>query len=88
MTCHPDGRVSRRGTLTEVVEQLSIPRVIWLMLPSGDPTGKTIKAETAITETRCARREMLENVADCKDRTQVTGASVLMKRRECYISFC
>lgn len=31
-------------TLDEVVEKLSTPRVVWVMVPAGDPTEKTVQA--------------------------------------------
>lgn len=31
-------------TLDEVVEKLAAPRVVWVMVPAGDPTEKTIQA--------------------------------------------
>ena len=31
-------------TLDEVVEKLSAPRVVWVMVPAGDPTEKTVQA--------------------------------------------
>jgi 6-phosphogluconate dehydrogenase len=37
------GAVGAR-TLDEVVEKLATPRVVWVMVPAGDPTEKTIQA--------------------------------------------
>ena len=38
---NPD--VSDAGTLAEMVEQLPSPKVVWVMVPAGDPTRDTIK---------------------------------------------
>ena len=38
---NPD--VSDAGSLAEMVEQLPSPKVVWVMVPSGDPTRATIK---------------------------------------------
>ncbi len=35
--------VSEVGSLSELVERLTVPRVAWVMVPSGDPTEQTIK---------------------------------------------
>jgi len=39
---NPD--VSDVGSLEELVEQLPSPKVVWVMVPSGDPTRETIRA--------------------------------------------
>jgi 6-phosphogluconate dehydrogenase len=36
--------VSDVATLEEMVEQLPSPKVVWVMVPSGDPTRETVKA--------------------------------------------
>src|SRR3954454_23741458 len=38
---NPD--VSDAGSLAEMVEQLPSPRVVWVMVPAGDPTRDTVK---------------------------------------------
>src|SRR4051795_2410646 len=35
--------VSDAGSLAEMVEQLPSPRVVWVMVPAGDPTRDTVK---------------------------------------------
>ena len=35
--------VSDAGSLAEMVEQLPSPKVVWVMVPAGDPTRDTIK---------------------------------------------
>jgi len=37
-----DPKVSQVGTLSELVGALSAPRIVWVMVPSGDPTEKTV----------------------------------------------
>ena len=37
-----DAQVSDAGSLSEVVEALPSPKVVWVMVPSGDPTNATI----------------------------------------------
>lgn len=37
-----DREVSDVESLSELVARLSIPRTVWLMIPAGDPTEKTI----------------------------------------------
>src|SRR5829696_213069 len=39
---HPD--VADVGTLQELVQALQAPRVVWVMVPSGDPTRETVAA--------------------------------------------
>ena len=39
---NPD--VSDVGSLEEMVEQLPSPKVVWVMVPAGDPTRETVKA--------------------------------------------
>ncbi len=39
---NPD--VSDGGSLEELVEQLPTPKVVWVMVPSGDPTRETVRA--------------------------------------------
>ncbi len=34
--------VSDVGSLAEMVEQLPSPKVVWVMVPSGDPTRATV----------------------------------------------
>lgn len=41
LAAESDGAKGAR-TLTEVVEQLTAPRVVWVMVPSGDPTEQTV----------------------------------------------
>lgn len=41
LAAEADGAVGAR-TLTEVAEKLAAPRVAWVMVPSGDPTEKTV----------------------------------------------
>ncbi|RNL83179.1 decarboxylating 6-phosphogluconate dehydrogenase [Halostreptopolyspora alba] len=43
---HPEGRDV--ASLAELVEHLEPPRVLWLMLPSGDPTADTIHELTSL----------------------------------------
>ncbi|MCH8919321.1 MAG: decarboxylating 6-phosphogluconate dehydrogenase [Chloroflexi bacterium] len=38
-----DRKVSDVGSLAELVAGLSTPRTVWLMIPAGDPTEKTIQ---------------------------------------------
>ncbi len=38
------------GSLREAVEKLTAPRVVWLMLPCGEPTEQAIEALTSILE--------------------------------------
>ena len=38
---NPD--VSDAGSLADMVEQLPSPKVVWVMVPAGDPTRDTIK---------------------------------------------
>ncbi len=38
-----DPKVSDAGSLAEMVERLSAPRAVWVMVPSGAPTHDTIK---------------------------------------------
>ncbi|MEV6979884.1 phosphogluconate dehydrogenase (NAD(+)-dependent, decarboxylating) [Sphaerisporangium sp. NPDC051017] len=38
-----DPKASDVGSLRELVERLSAPRVVWVMVPSGDPTRATIE---------------------------------------------
>jgi 6-phosphogluconate dehydrogenase len=40
-TAESDGAIGAR-TLDEVVQNLTTPRAIWVMVPSGDPTEKTV----------------------------------------------
>ena len=35
--------VSEVGSLSELVDRLSVPRVAWVMVPAGDPTEQTIQ---------------------------------------------
>src|SRR4051812_5125230 len=35
--------VSDAGSLAEMVEQLPSPKVVWVMVPSGDPTRATVR---------------------------------------------
>ena len=37
-------------SLDELKEKLAIPRIVWVMVPSGDPTEKTIFSLTAVLE--------------------------------------
>jgi len=46
-TAEAQGAVGAR-TLAEAVQALPTPRVIWLMVPSGDPTETTIKTVAAL----------------------------------------
>src|SRR5436309_703106 len=39
-----DVGASGAGSLEEVVSQLSAPRAVWIMVPAGDPTQKTVEA--------------------------------------------
>ncbi|MCW2816424.1 MAG: hypothetical protein JWN84_3879, partial [Nocardioides sp.] len=39
---NPD--VSDVASLEELVEKLPSPKVVWVMVPSGDPTRETVKA--------------------------------------------
>jgi 6-phosphogluconate dehydrogenase len=39
---HPE--VSQVGSLEELIGALAAPRVVWLMLPAGDPTEQTVQA--------------------------------------------
>ena len=39
---NPD--VSDVGSLEELVEQLPSPKVVWVMVPAGDPTRETVRA--------------------------------------------
>ncbi len=38
-----DPKVSQVASLSELVSKLNVPRTLWLMVPSGDPTEQTIK---------------------------------------------
>jgi 6-phosphogluconate dehydrogenase len=38
------------GDLGELVKRLEPPRAVWVMVPSGEPTGKTIEALAALLE--------------------------------------
>lgn len=46
---HPEKRDV--ASLPELVERLTAPRVVWLMLPSGDPTANTIRELTSLLDT-------------------------------------
>ncbi|GIH23218.1 6-phosphogluconate dehydrogenase [Acrocarpospora phusangensis] len=39
-----DRQISDVGSLKELVERLAAPRVVWIMVPAGDPTRATISA--------------------------------------------
>ena len=38
-----DPEVSEVGSLSELVDRLTVPRVAWVMVPAGDPTEQTIQ---------------------------------------------
>ncbi len=38
-----DPKVSEVGSLSELVDRLTVPRVAWVMVPAGDPTEQTIQ---------------------------------------------
>jgi len=42
--------VSDAGSLAEMVEQLPSPKVVWVMVPAGDPTRDTIKELAELLE--------------------------------------
>ncbi len=64
-------------TLDEAVKKLSVPRAIWIMVPSGAPTEDTIVAlskEEAIQRRRDSQRVRLEQ-ADRSRQTTSQGES-------------
>ncbi|HEX6964711.1 MAG TPA: decarboxylating 6-phosphogluconate dehydrogenase [Gemmatimonadaceae bacterium] len=44
------GGATPAASLEEVVQQLSAPRAVWVMVPSGDPTEQTIRALAALLQ--------------------------------------
>ena len=47
---NPD--VSDVGSLQELVERLEAPRVVWVMVPHGDPTRETVEALKELLDDR------------------------------------
>jgi 6-phosphogluconate dehydrogenase len=45
-----DPEVSDAGSLQEVVKQLPAPRVVWVMVPSGDPTRQVVRDLAGLLE--------------------------------------
>ena len=43
-----DPKVSQAASLADLVKALPAPRVVWVMVPSGDPTEKTVAAVGAL----------------------------------------
>jgi 6-phosphogluconate dehydrogenase len=45
-----DPAVSQASSLEELVQKLTAPRIVWIMVPAGDPTQQTIDALSAALE--------------------------------------
>ncbi len=45
-----DPKLSDVGSLSELVGGLTAPRTVWLMIPAGDPTEKTVQELSGLLE--------------------------------------
>ena len=68
--------VSEVRSLSELVDKLTVPRVVWVMVPSGDPTEQTIQELAGLLQ----KRDLIVDGGNSNFRDSMRRAGELEKR--------
>ena len=73
--------VSEVGSLSELVDKLTVPRVVWVMVPSGDPTEQTIQELAGLLQ----KRDLIVDGGNSNFRDSMRRAGELEERGLLYM---